>query len=204
MARMIADETLALLDTDDKYALGPLSVERVSVASPIGIGIVGSSPAIALFWFFARRFVCVRKEWKEGDVIGSQAEIGKASATAVKADAVKKVAEAHLTDAQAEYVQEVTRTRRLYNDQMEKGGRTSADEVVSVVATVLREIVGPNAQFLEDLGSNGIERINELLQNQGKPAFERLADENRNILAIESSTDFEALLPTEEDPEQNH
>ena len=199
VSRMLADEILSLMNPQGGYALEPLTVERVSMASPIDLIIGLSPPALGAFWLLANRVVKLRKGWKEGDVLDSQADVGHATADKLHADAHKSEAEAKLTTSQAEYVAEVTRTRRIQNTLMESRMSTGPQDVIRVVATLLRQSqIG--ADTLRELDDSGIERIGELLEHQGKPAFEKLSDGERNILALELDPALNSTLEELDEP----
>jgi hypothetical protein len=189
ISRMIADEIVSAIDPGVLLDVGPLRIERVSVASPIIVEVLAATPVLGVFFFYAARTVKLRKGWKEGDVLGGQARV-------LDAEAEKRRADAHLTEAQAEYVQALTRRREVETENQVRRSEPESNALVGAVLTLLRDSLPQGTEPMAEIGGDATERVNELVEKQGLPAFERLGnlDENEIGFRVEPESKMDEIV----------
>jgi len=182
ISRMIADEIISAIDPGGLLDVGPLRIERVSVASPILVEVLTATPALGIFFFYAARMTRLRKGWKEGDVLGGQAKV-------LESEAEKRRADAHLTEAQAQYVHALTRRREIETDIIARRSEPEANALVGAVLTLIRDSLPQRLEPTTEISNDAIERINELVEKQGLPAFERLDNLDQNEIGIQMESE---------------
>jgi hypothetical protein len=189
ISRMIADEIVSAVDPGGLLDVGPLRIERVSVASPIVVEVLAATPILGVFFFYAARMVKLRKGWKEGDALGGQAKV-------LDAEAEKRRADAHLTEAQTQYVHALTRRREIETEILARRSDPESNALVGAVLTLLRDSIPQGSGPMAETRDDATERINELVEKQGLPAFERLGnlDENEIGIRVESESKMDEIV----------
>lgn len=195
-SRVWTDAILGKLDLVGEFALPTVTVSQLTMSSPLVVVMSGAAAVLGFVRWQLRGLLKLRRQWHEGSIAKSAAHIGEAEAASIGA-------EAKLTEAQARYIDEQTRSLRLRNDFDQKAMETDSASAAGVVVRLLQRAAPQLAT--KTLAAKEYDLISDLFHNQVLPSLEKLLGDTLRSIEVQPDAALDEklreTLPDDDEPE---